>query len=222
MQAVPEDSLAIEPVRLEGILTFVQAAEQLKDTLRSGRTRQGRAESTAEHSWRLCLMALMFERELAGLDMARLLKLLVVHDLGEAISGDTPAVAQHADPHRAARERADLIALCHSLPIDLRDTIVEIWDEYAAGRSPEAVIAKGLDKIESMMQHLIGRNDPDFDYAFNLTYGITHTDRHPLLRQIRGIVDVQTAERVGNPPRSMSEHERSLMEDQPGSGGDAS
>ncbi|MDT8758786.1 HD domain-containing protein [Sphingomonas psychrotolerans] len=196
MPATPEDPALIEPMRLEGILTFIQAAEQLKDTLRSGRTRRGRAESTAEHSWRLCLMALMFERELARLDMAQLLKLLVVHDLGEAIAGDTPAVAQHADPYRAARERADLIALCQLLPIDLRDAIVDLWDEYAAGRSPEAVIAKGLDKIETMMQHLIGRNDPDFDYAFNLTYGITHTDKHPLLRQIRGIVDAHTAERV--------------------------
>lgn len=200
MQAISEDGLVIEPKRIEGILAFVQAAEQLKDTLRSGRTRRGRAESTAEHSWRLCLIALMFEGELAGLDLARLLKLLVVHDLGEAISGDTPAVAQHADPHRAERERADLIALCHPLPTDLREVIVDLWDEYAAGRSPEAVLAKGLDKLETMMQHLIGRNDPDFDYAFNLTYGITHTDKHPLLRQIRGIIDEQTAERVGTRP----------------------
>jgi putative hydrolase of HD superfamily len=200
MQAMPEAPPAIEPRRLAGILAFVQAAEQLKDTLRSGRTCQGRPESTAEHSWRLCLMALMFERELAGLDMARLLKLLVVHDLGEAISGDIPAVAQRADPHRATRERADLIALCDPLAIDLREAIVGLWDEYAAGRSPEAVIAKGLDKIETMMQHLVGRNDPGFDFAFNLTYGTAHTDKHPLLRQIRGIVDAQTAERLRNPP----------------------
>ncbi len=200
MPAMSEDGPAIEPRRLEGILAFVQAAEQLKDTLRSGRTRQGRAESTAEHSWRLCLMALMFERELVGLDMARLLKLLVVHDLGEAISGDTPAVVQHADPDRAARERADLIALCHPLPTDLREMIVDLWDEYAAGRTPEAVIAKGLDKLETMMQHLVGQHSPHFDYAFNLTYGITHTDKHPLLRQIRGIIDEQTAERVGSTP----------------------
>jgi len=200
MQAISEDRLAIEPKRLEGILAFVQAAEQLKDTLRSGRTRQGRAESTAEHSWRLCLIALMFEGELAGVDMARLLKLLVVHDLGEAISGDTPAVAQHIDPHRAERERTDLIALCHPLPTDLQDVIVDLWDEYASGRSPEAVLAKGLDKLETMMQHLIGRNDPDFDYAFNLTYGTAHTDKHPLLRQIRATIDAQTAKRVGVRP----------------------
>lgn len=196
MEAMSEDQLAIEPARLEGIFTFLQAAEQLKDTLRSGRTRQGRAESAAEHSWRLCLMALTFERELAGLDLARLLKLLVVHDLGEAISGDTPAVEQHADPGRAERERADLISLCRPLPDDLGAAILEIWDDYAAARSPEAVIAKGFDKLETMMQHLIGRNDPDFDYAFNLTYGTTYTNKHPLLRNIRSKVDAETRARI--------------------------
>jgi putative hydrolase of HD superfamily len=197
MQAERDPHPAIEPARLEAILAFVQAAERLKDTLRSGRTRQGRAESTAEHSWRLCLLAMMFEREVAGLDMARLLKLLVVHDLGEAISGDTPAVEQHADPHRAERERADLLSLCSPLPDDLRDALLDIWDDYAAGRSPEAVMAKGFDKIETMMQHLVGRNDPGFDYAFNLTYGLAQTSKHPLLRQIRSVVDAQTAERAG-------------------------
>ena len=199
MRTISEGQLVIEPARLEGILAFLQAAEQLKDTLRSGRTRQGRAESTAEHSWRLCLMALIFERELVGLDMARLLKLMVVHDLGEAISGDTPAVEQRADPHRAERERADLIALCGPLPTDLSETIVGIWDDYAAGRSPEAVIAKGFDKIETMMQHLVGLNNPRFDYAFNLTYGIKYTEKHPLLRQIRRIVDAETSARAGLP-----------------------
>jgi putative hydrolase of HD superfamily len=186
----------IEPERLGGILDFVQAAERLKDTLRSGRTRQGRVESTAEHTWRLCLMAMLFDRELAGIDHLKLLRLLVVHDLGEAISGDIPAIEQDGGPHRAERERADLISLCSPLPGDLRDTIVKLWDDYAAGVSPEAVLAKGFDKIETMMQHLIGRNDPSFDYAFNLTYGRTQTEKHPLLRQIRSVVDVGTLERV--------------------------
>ena len=77
--------------RLTGILAFLQAAEQLKDTLRSGTTRRGRPESTAEHSWRLTLMVMLFEKELIGLDLTRLLKLSIVHDLGEAISGDVPA-----------------------------------------------------------------------------------------------------------------------------------
>ena len=186
----------VDPLRLAGVLDFLQAAEQLKDTLRSGRTARGRAESTAEHSWRLCLMVMLFEPELAGCDLLRLLKLCLVHDLGEALHGDVPAVAQAADPDRMSRERADMIALCAPLPADLRRELLELWDDYAAAGSPEAVLAKGFDKLETMLQHLVGRNPPGFDYAFNLTYGAAQTARHPLLRQLRDVVDAQTRARL--------------------------
>jgi putative hydrolase of HD superfamily len=191
------DDEVIDPGRLGGVLAFLQAAEALKDTLRSGRTAQGRAESTAEHSWRLCLMVMLFERELEGCDLLRLLKLCLVHDLGEAISGDVPAVEQRDHPGRAARERADLVSLCGPLPADLREAVVELWDDYAGAGSPEAVLAKGFDKLETMLQHLAGRNAPDFDYGFNLAYGVKQTDAHPLLRRIRAVVDAQTRERLG-------------------------
>lgn len=186
----------MEPGRLKGIIAFVQAAEQLKDTLRSGRTRQGRAESTAEHTWRLCLLVTLFDRELAGIDRHKLLKLCLVHDLGEAISGDVPATEQATDPARMERERKDLLSLASDLPTDLRDDLLTLWDEYAVGETPEAVLAKGFDKIETMLQHTIGRNDVDFDYAFNLSYGTRWTGRHPLLQQVRELVDEATRARM--------------------------
>lgn len=76
--------------RVRSILTFVQAAERLKDTLRSGVTAHGREESTAEHCWRLCLLVWLFENELDDVDVLKVLKICLIHDLGEAISGDTP------------------------------------------------------------------------------------------------------------------------------------
>lgn len=192
----------IAPSRLAAILAFVQAAEKLKDTLRSGITSGGRAESTAEHSWRLCLMAMLFDRELAGYDRLKLLKLCIVHDLGEAISGDVPATCQQPDDGRAARERADLATLCSPLPGDLAAEIMELWDEYSAAATPEAEMVKGFDKLETMLQHLLGRNAPDFDYGFNLSYGAQHTQRHPLLAQMRGLVDAATRERIAELERS--------------------
>ena len=190
---------APDPARLRAILAFTQAAEQLKDTLRSGITTRGRSESTAEHTWRLCLMVLLFSRELPELDILRLLKLCLVHDLGEAISGDVPATLQTNDPGRADRERQDLLTLCQPLPDDLRADLLSLWDEYAAGATPEAQAAKGFDKLETMLQHVIGRNAPDFDYAFNLGYGRRYTDSHPLLATLRQMVDDQTRARMANP-----------------------
>jgi putative hydrolase of HD superfamily len=191
--------------RLAGIVDFLQAAAQLKDTLRSARTAKGRAESTAEHSWRLCLMVMMFERDLPGYDISRLLKLCLVHDLGEAIHGDTPAVEQRCDPDRAGRERADLITLCAPLPADLQRSMLALWDEYATEASPEAVLAKRFDKLETMLQHAIGRNDPGFDYAFNLTYGAAQTRRHPLLTALRALVDARTRDRIARPGSAFPE-----------------
>ena len=186
----------IDPARLEAIIAFVQAAEKLKDTLRSGITAQGRAESTAEHSWRLCLMAMLFDRELGDYDRLKLLKLCIVHDLGEAISGDVPATHQIDGDGRAQQERADLITLCEPLPADLREEMVALWDEYSSAGSFEAVLAKGFDKLETMLQHLAGKNAPGFDYRFNLGYGAKHTARHPLLTELRRLVDRETQKRV--------------------------
>ncbi len=142
--------------RINAVLAFLDAANLLKDTLRSGRTPGGRRESTAEHSWRLCLLVTLVGNELEGTDLLKLLKICIVHDLGEAISGDVPAVDQRAGDDRAARERADLITLCTPLPDDLKSEIVSLWDEYAEARSPEAIMAKGLDKFETMLTHTTG------------------------------------------------------------------
>lgn len=183
---------AYDPSRISAILAFLDQANRLKDTLRSGRTPEGRQESTAEHSWRLCLMVVLLGDELEGINLLKLIKICIVHDLGEAISGDVPAVDQRAGDDRAGRERADLQTLCTPLPDDLRTEILSLWDEYAEAKSPEAVLAKGLDKIETMLTHSTGKNPPDFDYGFNLAYGKNATSRHPLLSAIRTQVDQRT------------------------------
>ena len=182
----------IDGQRLAGILEFLQAAEQLKDTLRSGTTRKGRPESTAEHSWRLALMLLLFEKDLGSIDSLKLIKLALIHDLGEAISGDIPAPQQRPGDDRQDRERHDFQKLCSPLPADLGSEMLAIWDEYATAETTEARLAKAFDKMETMLQHiLMPPRDAKF-YEFNLTYGRDRTDYCPLTRQIREIVDSET------------------------------
>src|SRR5262245_57032640 len=89
----------------DAYFAFCRSAEALKDTFRNSWTSQGRRESTAEHCWRLCLMALTLEDELPGIDLRRLLELLILHDLGEAVRGDIPAPMQ--GPDKTAEERED-------------------------------------------------------------------------------------------------------------------
>ncbi len=185
----------MHPDELDGVLAFLRAAERLKTVTRSGWTSTGQRESVAEHTWRLCLMAMVLYGRADGVDLAKLLKMCLIHDLGEAIGGDIPAPAQQAGANKADRERADLLQLIASLPPGVQGEIAELWDEYEAAASPEARVAKGLDKLETILQHTQGANPADFDYAFNLAYGQRYTAADPLLAALRARLDVETARR---------------------------
>jgi putative hydrolase of HD superfamily len=131
-----------ELAQLGGILEFLRATERLKVVHRSAYTSEGNAESVAEHSWRLCLMALVLRDAFPGVNVGRLLAMCVVHDLGEAIGGDVPAPEQARrlarDPAstKAAQEREDLLTLIAPLPESARSEITVLWDEYEAASSP--------------------------------------------------------------------------------------
>jgi putative hydrolase of HD superfamily len=187
---------------LDGILAFLREAERLKTVTRSGWTSEGERESVAEHTWRLCLMAMLLYGAAPEVDLARLLRMCLVHDLGEALGGDVPAPEQQAAAPKAGQERADLLRLTGPLPPSLRDEIVELWDEYEAAATPEARLAKGLDKLETILQHTQGKNPADFDYAFNLAYGRRYTAGDPLLEALRIRLDAETARLAGQPPAS--------------------
>lgn len=178
---------------LSGRLAFIQEAEKLKSVLRSAHTSTGRQESTAEHTWRLCLLAMTLQDALGPLDFERVLKLCVIHDLGEALNGDVPAVSQQASAPKSGQERQDLLTLMATLPAPLQDEFLSLWEDYEYARTPEARVVKALDKIETIIQHNQGRNPADFDYAFNLQYGTQYTtDAHPVIAALRALVDKGT------------------------------
>lgn len=186
------------PEVIESRLLFLREAERLKSILRSAHSSTGRMESTAEHSWRLCLMAMLFEDALPGLDMLRVLKMCVVHDLGEAISGDVPATLQQVSSDKAAQERADLQQLTRMLDPAARAGILALWEEYESAATPEARAVKAMDKLETVLQHNQGKNPPGFDYRFNLDYGRKYTDAYPLFQAIRARLDADTRKRMQN------------------------
>ena len=189
---------------LQGRLEFLRQAERLKDVLRSARSSGGRQESTAEHTWRLCLMAMMLEEGLTGLNFARILKLCVIHDLGEAIHGDVPAIDQTPGSDKGAQERQDLLALASPLDAPARAQLLALWDDYENAASPEARAVKAMDKLETLLQHNQGANEPDFDYAFNLDYGRKYTDALPLFRELRQLVDADTQARIRQQAAALS------------------
>lgn len=169
--------------------------------LRSAHTSSGRTESTAEHSWRLCLMAVVFSDYLTGLDKLKMLKMCLIHDLGEAISGDIPAVNKDSFSNKSEQERRDLVLLTRALDEPLKTEMLALWDDYESALSPEAVAVKALDKLETMLQHNQGKNPADFDYEFNLGYGKKYTDAAPLFETLRNIIDQETKENMLENPK---------------------
>ena len=179
---------------LDGILAFLRTAERLKSVTRSGWTAAGERESVAAHSWRLTLMAAVLADRFSEIDVARLLRICLVHDLGEALRGDIPAPAQAGG--KAEHERVDLLEVLAPLPERLRDQLAELWDEYEAAQSSEARLAKALDKLETILQHTQGKNPSKFDYRFNLGYGREYTKAPPLIAAIRALLDEATERRA--------------------------
>ena len=177
-------------------LRFIREAERLKNVLRTAYTSEGRHESTAEHSWRLALLAAVLTGERPVLDMQRVVLMCLIHDLGEAFDGDVPAIAQTAPGVKAASELAAMERLTRLLPPEAGATIREIWEEYEACQTPEARWVKALDKAETIIQHNQGANPAGFDYAFNLTYGSEYFDDGALLSDLRLLLDEETGRHV--------------------------
>lgn len=176
-------------------LKFIERAENLKNTLRCSYTSQSRTESTAEHSWRLCLMVMVFADQLGEVDLLKMLKMCIIHDLGEAINGDIPAISKN-NQNKADSERQDFQTLIQGLPNALQQEFLSLWDEYENATTYEARLIKGFDKLETMIQHNQGKsvpNMPDIDYTFNLMYGKQYMDAHPLLQNLRQVIDRKTA-----------------------------
>ena len=191
----------MESTNISSRLEFLRRAEQLKDTLRSAYTTSGRTESVAEHTWRLTLLIITFADELPDVDLLRLLKICILHDLGEAVDGDIPAPLQSSTASKSAKERDDFLSLVETLPDEVKSEFVSLWDEYEDGESPEARVAKALDKVETILQHNQGLNPEGFDYEFNLEYGKRHTNRVPVAETIRDLLDVDTRARASQSVR---------------------
>ena len=181
---------------LNNYIHFIQEAEGHKCMTRTAWTSTGRRESTAEHSWRLALLAGLLLPAYPGLDARRVLMLCLVHDLGEVYEGDISAALQPDQDEKERQERAAVERAAALLPKTARREVCALWEEYNACETPEARLVKALDKAETILQHNQGANPPEFDYAFNLEYGKKYFEYDPLLRNLRALLDEQTRERV--------------------------
>ena len=132
-------------------LEILHVAERLKDTPRHCTTSKRRTESVAEHSWRVSLMAMLLRREFPGLDIDRVTDMCLIHDLGECFTGDIPTFRK-TDSDRDTEDSL-LHTWVRSLPPELSNDLMALYDEMDRQETPEAKLYKALDKLEALIQH---------------------------------------------------------------------
>jgi len=147
----------MESKNLERIFNFLHQAEHLKSTLRYNLLTTGRRESSAEHSWRLALTVFIVATELKiRLNQDRAIRIALVHDLAEAVTGDIDAVKigrkEFSKIEKSRLEMQAIQKIKDSLPLKLGRDIYNLWLEYEEGLTPEARFVKALDKIETLTQ----------------------------------------------------------------------
>ncbi len=183
----------MEPVQF---LEILHLAENLKNNTRHSWTSTGRHESVAEHSWRLCLMALLVRDEFPEADMDKVLRMCVLHDMGEAFTGDIAAFRKTASDE--ARESAVLRRWTDSLPAPYGAEFAALYDEMEALQTTEAKIYKALDKLEAVIQH----NEADLstwlplEYDLQLTYGAEQVRFSEYFTRLKKAVDADTRAKI--------------------------
>lgn len=185
------------------LLRVLHTAERLKDETRHCYTSGGRHESVAEHSWRLALTALFLRDEFPTLDIDRVIRMCLIHDLGECFTGDIPSFLKSGGDEE--RERSALETWVASLPAPYSVELKTLYAEMDALETDEARLYKALDKLEAVIQH----NESDIatwlprEYELNLTYADENVAFSDYLKRLREEVRRETRDKI-----AAAEHNR--------------
>ncbi len=156
--------------RLDAQLAFLSEADKLKQVLRASRLHDDtRFENSAEHSWHIMLYALVLAEHAADeINIDRVLKMLLLHDIVEIDAGDNPI---HGSVDVVAQERAEQEAadrLFGLLPVDQAGMFRALWEEFEAAQTPDAVFAKSIDRIQTPVSNLANGGRSWRDYGVTL------------------------------------------------------
>ncbi len=156
------------------LLDILIIAERLKDATRHCYTSGGRRESVAEHCWMTALAAMLISDSFPEADMNKVVKMCLIHDLGEAFTGDIPTFDKTDADEKV--EEALLYDWVRSLPEKESKELLALYDEMSEKKSAEAKIYKALDGLEALIQHNLSDLSTwtEKERAVNATY---HNDK---------------------------------------------
>ena len=182
----------------EEMLLILMRAGKLKTTYRHCFTDNDRRESVADHSWRIALMAMMLsgEEEFQRVDMDRVIRMCLIHDLGESFTGDIPTFQKSEKDVDVEDELFG--QWIDSFPETQRNMWKVLLSEMNALETTEAKTYKALDKLEAVISH----NESDIktwlplEYDLQLTYGAENVQFSEYLKALKSAVDKWTKEKI--------------------------
>ena len=179
------------------LLEFLHFGEKLKSVIRHSVTSDNIPESVADHSWRLCLFAFALKDEFKDIDMDKVIRMCIIHDLGEAITGDIPAFDK-TDTDRVSEYELAMDKF-RSFAEPVSTDFVELYTEMEKQETKEARLYKALDKLEAVIQH----NEADLsswtehEKELNLTYGYEYVREFDYLVKLRDEIKIDTLKKLG-------------------------
>ena len=185
-------------MRPEEFLRILTQAARLKLTMRHCYTVGDRKESVADHSWRIALMAMLLTGvdEYRELDMDRVIRMCLIHDLGESFTGDIPTF-EKTDQDTEAEDDLFLNWVM-TFPEPQRTEWTGLLEEMEALNTREAKLYKALDKLEALISH----NESDLstwlplEYDLQLTYGQENMQFSEYLKAFRALIDTWTIDKI--------------------------
>ena len=179
------------------LIEALTVAERLKDTTRHCYTSKGRHESVGEHSWMMTLMAFFVRDEFPDADMDKVIRMCIIHDLGECFTGDIPTF----DKTSAHEEREEnlLNAWVASLPEPYATEMAALYREMEERQTTEAKIYKALDNLEAVIQHNLSDLSTWIprEYELNKTYGNDKVAFSEYLTGLRREIREDTLKKLG-------------------------
>lgn len=182
----------------EQFLRILSQAGRLKTTTRHCYTESDRKESVADHSWRIALMAMLMTgiEEYRDLDMNKVIRMCLIHDLGESFTGDIPTF-EKTDADSGVED--DLLGnWVHTFPEPQRSEWTQLLSEMEALETRESKLYKALDKLEALISH----NESDIrtwlplEYDLQFKYGQENMQFSEYLKQLRALVDDWSREKI--------------------------
>lgn len=179
------------------LLDILSVTERLKDAVRHCYTSGGRRESVAEHSWMMTVMAFFMRDEFPDADMDKVIEMCIIHDLGEAFTGDIPTFEKTKEDEK--REEDLLSDWIKTLPAGYAEKMQLLYEEMEEQKTQEAKIYKAIDKLEALIQHNMSDLSTwlPLEYDLQKTHGNDKVGFSEYMKELRAEVLKDTLKKTG-------------------------